>query len=158
MPGVRTACSGGWVCKHSFFPGLKKCTPRQPREHVNQQAASCPRSANTSWWSCCHWILGKECTLTPSSRSESELLDLHVHRGPRPTFQENRGGLKKSKDKGKRPNQRRIAKRNERPSTHPEKNRQRPPDHQARRRSRKESQVAQNGRERVIGQHEENSG
>ena len=61
----------------------------------------------------------------------------------------------KSKDKGKRPIQRRIAKRNERPSTHPEKNRQRPPDHQARRRSRKESQVAQNERERVIGQHEE---
>ena len=51
----------------------------------------------------------------------------------------NRGGLTKSKDKGKRPNQIRIAKRNERPSTHPEKNRQRPPDHQARRRSRKET-------------------
>ena len=70
----------------------------------------------------------------------------------------NRGGLKKSKDKGKRSKQRRIAKRrNERPSTHPEKNRQRPPDHQARRRSRKETltQVAQNGRKRVIGQHEE---
>ena len=77
-----------------------------------------------SRWSCCHWIWGKECTLTPSSRSESELLDLH---GPR--------RLKKSKDKGKRPKQRRIAKG--------------PSDHQARRRSRKETltQVAQNGRE-----------
>ena len=92
FPSISTACSGGWVCKHSFFPGLRKCTPRQPREHVNQQAASCPRSANTSWWSCCHWILGKECTLTPSSRSESELLDLHGPRGPRPTFQETAEG------------------------------------------------------------------
>ena len=43
-------------------------------------------------WSCCHWILGKECTLTPSIRSESELLDLHVHRGPRPEFQETAEG------------------------------------------------------------------
>ena len=39
----RQHCLIRWV--HSFFPGLKKCTPRQPREHVNQQAASCPRSA-----------------------------------------------------------------------------------------------------------------
>ena len=65
--------------------------------------------------SCCHWIMGKECTLTPASRSESELLDLH---GPR--------GLIKSKDKRKRSKQRTIAKRrNERPSSHPEKTRQR---------------------------------
>ena len=41
----------------------------------------------------------------------------------------------KSKDKGKRPNQGRIAKR----ITPPEETRQRPPDHQARRRSRKET-------------------
>ena len=76
-----------------------------------------------SRWSCCHWSMGKECTLTPSSRSESELLDLH---GPRGRVPGNRGGLKKSKDKGKRPNQRRIAKRrHERPSTHPEKTRPR---------------------------------
>ena len=39
----RQNCLLRWV--HSFFPGLRKCTPRQPREHVNQQAASCPRSA-----------------------------------------------------------------------------------------------------------------
>ena len=53
----------------------------------------------------------------------------------------------KSKDKGKAPIQRRIAKGNERPQVD-----------QARRRPRKEtipSQVAQNERERVIGQHEE---
>ena len=43
FPSISTACSGGSV--NSFFPGLRKCTPRQPREHVNQQAASCPRSA-----------------------------------------------------------------------------------------------------------------
>ena len=69
-----------------------------------------------SRWSCCHWILGKECTLTPSSRSESELLDLHGPRGPRPTG--NRGGLKKAKAKANGPNrgddlspiQRRLAK------------------------------------------------
>ena len=36
--------------------------------------------------------LGKECTLTPSIRSESELLDLHVHRGPCPKFQETAEG------------------------------------------------------------------
>ena len=33
-------CLLWWVCQHSFFPGLRKCTPRQPEEHVNQQAAS----------------------------------------------------------------------------------------------------------------------
>ena len=27
-----------WVCQPSFFPGLRKCTPRQ-QGHVNQQAA-----------------------------------------------------------------------------------------------------------------------
>ena len=107
FPSISTACSsrsdrscpasellaqvGGSVNTRSS-PASRKCTPRQLREHVNQQAASCPRSANTSWWSCCHWILGKECTLTPSSRSESELLDLHGPRGPRPTFQETAEG------------------------------------------------------------------
>ena len=157
MPGVRTACSGGWVCQHSFFPGLKEMHPsatkgaREPTGCVLSKVGQ----EDLSRWSCCHWIMGKECTLTPSIRSESELLDLHGPRGPRPTG--NRGGLKKSKDKGKRSKQRRIAKRrNERPSTHPENNRQRPPDHQARRRSRKETlthpltQVAQNGRERAV--------
>ena len=112
---------------------------------------ACPGGlAVTGFWA-------KECTLTPSIRSESErgscwtfiFTEGHVPTSRRPRRAE------KSKDKGKRPIQRRIAKRNERPSTNPEKNRQRPPDHQARRRSRKESQVAQNGRERVIGQHEE---
>ena len=38
--------------------------------------------------------LGKECTLTPSIRSESEreLLDLHFHRRPRPEFQDTAEG------------------------------------------------------------------
>ena len=45
-----------------------------------------------SRWSCCHWILGKAFTLTPSIRSESELLDLHVHRRYAPTFQETAEG------------------------------------------------------------------
>ena len=59
----------------------------------------------------------------------------------------------KSKDKGKRPNQGRIAKR----ITPPEETRQRPPDHQARRRSRKET-FFPSGAKRKIVQHEDNSG
>ena len=54
--------------------------------------------------------MGKECTLTPSIRSESELLDLHVHRGPRPKFQETAEGLEK--------------KQRQRQATHPEENSQ----------------------------------
>ena len=76
-------------------------------------------------------------------------MDLHV-KGP-VIFPVLNGtaGPEKSKDKfkGPRPIQRRIAKGNERP-----------PVDQARRRPRKEtipSQVAQNERETVIGQHEE---
>ena len=83
---------GGSVNTRSS-PASRKCTPRQPREHVNQQAASCPRSTSKV---CLGGLavtgLGKECTLTPSIRSESELLDLHVPRGPRPTFQETAEG------------------------------------------------------------------
>ena len=86
------------------------------------------------------------------SESERELLDLHFHRRPVivPGFQGTAGPEeRKSKDKGKRPIQRRIAKGNERP-----------PDHQAKRRSRKETHPFPSGatrRERVIGQHEENA-
>ena len=63
FPGVRTAPLVGRST--SFFPGLRKCTPRQ-KGHVNQQAASfqrppkeaCPgRLAVTG--------LCKECTLLP---------------------------------------------------------------------------------------------
>ena len=67
-------------------------------------------------------------TTSIRSESERELLDLHFHRRPVPEFQDTAGDLKqeKSKDKGKRPIQRRIAKGKS-------------PDHQARRRSRKET-------------------
>ena len=76
-------------------------------------------------------------------------MDLHA-KGPVivPVFNGTAGPEeRKSKDKGKASIQRRIAKGNERP-----------PVNQARRRPRKEtipSQVAQNERERVIGQYEE---
>ena len=75
----------------SFFPGLRKCTPRQPREHVNQQAASFQRPPKRPGGLAVTG-LGKECTLTPSIRSESELLDLHFHRRPRPEFQDTAEG------------------------------------------------------------------
>ena len=61
FPSINTACSsrsvrscpasellaqvGGSVNTRSS-PASRKCTPRQPREHVNQQAASCPRSTS----------------------------------------------------------------------------------------------------------------
>ena len=134
-----------WVCKLRSSPAsgnapLGNQGTREPTGCVLSKVGQSSR------WSCCHWILGKECTLLTSRRSE--LLDLHFHRRPRPEFQDTVGKTcrtTKSKDKGKRPP--------------PEENRPRgqPPDHQARRRSRKETltQVAQNGRERVLGQHEE---
>ena len=94
FPSINTACSSRSVrsCpasellaqvdgSHSFFTGLQEMHPSAT--HVNPQAVSCPRSASkvclgglavTGFW-------GKECTLTPSIRSESELLDLHGPRG-----------------------------------------------------------------------------
>ena len=143
---------------HSFFPDLTKMHPSATKGHVNQQAASLSKSRESR--SCPVVLLSLDYGqgMHPNSLDKVRVRAVGPSCSQRATSNVpgNRGGLKKSKDKGKRSKQRRIAKRrNERPSTHPEKNRQRPPDHQARRRSRKESQVAQNGRERVIGQHEE---
>ena len=140
MPGIRTACSGGWVCKHSFFPGLRKCTPRQPREHVNRLRPVQGRPVRSV--SVVLLSLDSGQGMHPNSLDKVRVRAVGPSWSQRATSNVpgNRGGLKKSKDKGKRSKQRRIAKRrNERPSTHPEKNRQRPPDHQARRRSRKET-------------------
>ena len=63
FPSLNTACSsrsvrsclvsellaqvGGSVNPRSS-PAYRKCTPRQPEEHVNPQAASCPRSAKAT--------------------------------------------------------------------------------------------------------------
>ena len=72
------------------LPRPQEMHPSATKGHVNQQAASCPRSTSKV---CLGGLavtgLGKECTLTPSIRSESELLDLH---GTRPTFQETAEG------------------------------------------------------------------
>ena len=111
-----------WVCPPSFFPGLRKCTPRQKKKRVREPtgcAISKATQEGLSRWSCCHWI-GQGMHPTSSRRPESELLDLHFHRRPRPVFQDTVGKTcrtTKSKDKGKR--------------CHPEENRPRgqPPDH-----------------------------
>ena len=107
-----------------------------------------PRSSR---WSCCHWI-GQG--MHPTSLDKVRVREGAVG----PSFSQTAtsrvpgysGGLKKQR---------------QRQATNPEENRQRGmkdlqitklgDDQQARRRSREESQVAQNGRERVIGQHEE---
>ena len=91
-------------------------------------------------------------------RPESELLDLHVHRGPRPESSGIRWGRPAERHKKQRQRQATQPGENSQKDNPPETH-QRPPDHLARRRSRKEtlSQVAQNGR--VIVKHEEdNSG
>ena len=152
----RQHCLIGWVCQHSFFPGLRKCTPRQ--RYVNQQAASWSKVGSSRSVPMVLLSLDFGQEMHPTYLDKARVRAVGPSGSHRATIREFRDTVgenlqndpKKSKDKGKRPNQGRIAKRNERPSTHPEKNRQRPPDHQARRRSRKESQVAQNGRERVI--------
>ena len=94
FPSISTACSSRSVrsCpasallaqvggSHSFFPGLKEMHPSatEPTGGVLSKVGQ----EGLSRWSCCHWSMGKECTLTPSSRSESELLDLHGSRKPR---------------------------------------------------------------------------
>ena len=156
---VSTARSG--ECQHSFLPGLKKMHPSATRR-AREQAASCSKYVNqqaASW------------SKVGSSRSVPMVLlsldfgqEMHStyldkarvravgpswsHRATIREFRDTVGKTcrttQKSKDKGKRPNQGRIAKR----ITPPEETSQRPLEHQARRRSRKEtlSQVAQNGR------------
>ena len=148
FPIVSTARSG--ECQHSFFPGLKKCTPRQkvrePTGCVLVQGRLkqvCPDGlAVTGFWA------GNALYLPRQGQSPScwtfRFTQGHDQRVPGYGGEDLQNDTK-SKDKGKRPNQGRIAKR----ITPPEETRQRPPDHQARRRSRKETltltQVAQNG-------------
>ena len=155
----RQHCLIGWVCQHSFFPGLRKCTPRQ--RYVNQQAASWSKVGSSrsvpmvllslDFGQAMHSTYLDKARVRAVGPSGSQ--EGHDQRVPGYGGEDLQNDTK-SKDKGKRPNQGRIAKR----ITPPEETRQRPPDHQARRRSRKEtlSQVAQNGR--VIVQHEDNSG
>ena len=153
FPSINTACSsrsvrscpasellaqvGGSVNTRSS-PAYRKCTPRQPEEHVNPQAASCPRSAKATSVSVVLLSLDSGQGMHPNSLDKVRVRAVGPSWSQRATSNVpgNRGGLKKSKDKGKRSKQRRIAKRILSP---PENNRQRPPDHQARRRSRKET-------------------
>ena len=111
FPGVRTAPLVG--LSTSFFPGLRKCTPRQ-KVHVNQQAASFQRppkmSAQVVWLSL-DWArhapyldkvrLRGSCW-TFMSKGQSSSQSSRVRRGP---------------ETGKKQRQRQA--------THPEENRQR---------------------------------
>ena len=141
-----------WVCLPSFFPGLRKCTPRQKKKRVREPtgcAISKATQEGLSRGSCCHWIRQG---MHPNSLEKVRVREGAV--GPsfsqRATSRvpgyggEDLQNVKKAKTKAS------DQSRGESPKGQP-------PDHQARRRSRKEtlSQVAQNERERVIGQHEE---
>ena len=96
-------------------------------------------------------------------RPESELLDLHVHRGPRPESSGIRWGRPAERHKKQRQRQATQPGENSQKDNPPEENRPRgqPPDHQARRRSRKETHPFPKWRktewERVIVQHEEDT-
>ena len=114
FPSISTACSsrsvrscpasellaqvGGSVNTRSC-PASENAPLGNPREPTGGGVLSKVDQEGLSRWSCCHWIGGKECFLTPSSRSESELLDLHGPRGPRPTFQEHGRELKKQRQR-----------------------------------------------------------
>ena len=137
FPASETGSSGGSV--NFVLPRPQKMHPSATREPTGFRHFKGHQS-KSSRWSCCHWIF--EQGMHPTTSIRSELLDLHFDRGPRPGY----GGKDLQNEKKQRQRQ---------ASHHPKENRQR--DHQARRRSRKESltQVAQNERERVIGQHEE---
>ena len=140
----RPNCSGGSV--NFVLPRPQEMHPSATKGHVNQQAASCPRSASlpgglavTGFWARNAPYLPRE---GPSCW----------------TFIFTDGHVQSSRIRWGRPAERQKAK-TKASDPPPEENRPRgqPPDHQARRRSRKETltQVAQNGRERVLGQHEE---
>ena len=160
FPSVRTACSGGSI-RSSPASGNAPLGNQGTREPTGCVISKATKAGHFRW-SCCHWI-GQG--MHPNSLDKVRVRAVGPSCSQRATSNVpgNRGGLKKSKDKGKRSKQRRIAKRrNERPSTHPEKNRQRPPDHQARRRSRKETHPFPKWRKTkgqgVIVQHEDKSG
>ena len=105
-----------WVCKPRSSPASGNAPLGKKKGYVNQQAASCPRSAKAglSRWSCCHWILGKECTLLREKARVRAVGPSFSQRATSREFRDTVGKTcrtsKKSKDKGKRPIQRRIAK------------------------------------------------
>ena len=75
------------------LPRPQEMHPSATKGHVNQQAASFQRPPKqVISGGLAVTGLGKECTLTPSIRSESELLDLHFHRQPLPEFQDTAEG------------------------------------------------------------------
>ena len=93
FPSVSTACSGRSVHLRSSpasgnAPLGNQGTP-EPTGGVISKATKAGHPGGLAVTG-----LGKECTLTPSIRSESEreLLDLHFHRRPRPEFQATAGG------------------------------------------------------------------
>ena len=91
FPSVRTACSGGSI-RSSPASGnapLGNQGTREPTGCVISKATKAGHPGGLAVTG-----LDKECTLTPSIRSESEreLLDLHFHRRPRPEFQDTAEG------------------------------------------------------------------
>ena len=113
FPGVRTASSGGYATLLSSPASgnapLANQGTREPTGCVISKATKAGHPGGLAVTG-----LGKECTLTPSIRSESEreLLDLHFHRRPIPEFQDTTGP-----ETGKKQRQRQA--------TNPEENRQR---------------------------------
>ena len=93
FPGVRTASSGGYATLPSSPASgnapLGNQGTREPTGCVISKATKAGHPGGLAVTG-----LGKECTLTPSIRSESEreLLDLHFHRRPRPEFQDTAEG------------------------------------------------------------------
>ena len=120
FPSISTACSSRSVRSSPASELLAQVgpfvLPRPQEMHPSARGAREPtgsvisNATRSSQWSCCHWI-GQG--MHPNS------LDKVRVRAVGPSFSQratarvpgDRGGLKKSKDKGKRPIQRRIAKR-----------------------------------------------
>ena len=95
-------------------PASSKCTPRQPEEHVNQQAASlakvCPDGlAVTGFWARNAPYLPRQ-GQSPSCWTFM-VTEGHTSREFRDTVRRTCRTTQKSKGKGKRSKQRRIAKR-----------------------------------------------
>ena len=137
-----------WVCKLRSSPAsgnapLGNQGTREPTGCVISKATKAGHPGGLAVTG-----LGKECTLLPREGQSPSCW----------SFIFTDGHVQSSRIRWGRPAERQKAK-TKASDPPPEENRPRgqPPDHQARRRSRKETltQVAQNGRERVLGQHEE---
>ena len=114
--------------------------PSATKRHVNQQAASCPRSAKAGHpGGLAVTGLGKECTLLPREGQSPSCW----------SFIFTDGLVQSSRIRWGRPAERQKAK-TKASDPPPEENRPRgqPPDHQARRRSRKESHPFPSGAKR----------